>query len=228
MGFLVDNKIKAVAFDIDGTFYPLWKTKLRVALASLCNLPFAIRYNRARRVIRREDSFTPLPPLTKEEYGRRMSSLIYRRCDERTVLRFLKKENTVFTKRYERLFKNIKAYKSVDKVLSLLSDNGYPMGVLSDFPIGTKLRAMGIERFFAVQISSEEIGRLKPSATPFDILAEKLGVEKAAILYVGDSIYKDVEGAHKAGMKSALISAKFSSSADLSVRTWRELEEKLF
>ena len=38
MGFLEDNSIKAVAFDIDGTFYPLWKTKVRVAMASLSSL----------------------------------------------------------------------------------------------------------------------------------------------------------------------------------------------
>ena len=67
MGFLDDNSIKAVAFDIDGTFYPLWKTQLRVALASLSSLPFAVNYNKARQRMRTEDSFLSLPPLSEKE-----------------------------------------------------------------------------------------------------------------------------------------------------------------
>ena len=59
MGFLDDNSIKAVAFDIDGTFYPLWKTQLRVALASLSSLPFAVNYNKARQRMRRYRVFSP-------------------------------------------------------------------------------------------------------------------------------------------------------------------------
>ncbi len=229
MGFLEENGIKAVAFDIDGTFYPLWKTNIRVFIASLPHLIFAMKYNKARQKLREEDSFSSLPVLSREENGKRMVLNMYGRCDEKLLNAFLKKEERVFTRRYESLFKSIKASNGVSEVLSLLKDKKYSMGVLSDFPIGSKLQAMKIESFFPVQISTEEIGRLKPSLTPFEILGEKLGVEKTAILYVGDSIHKDVEGAHRAGMKSALISTKHSdSSADLTVKDWVELRKKLF
>ena len=229
MGFLSDNSIKAVAFDIDGTFYPLKETNRRVLRASIFHLPFALSYNKARQMLRTEDSFLELEPLTREKNARRMCMIMYGKADERTVERFLRKEKKVFTDTYCRLFENIKPYDGVKEVLSLLKEKGYPMAVLSDFPVGTKLRAMGLESFFPVQLSSEDMGRNKPCQTPFVVLGERLGVERASILYVGDSERKDILGARYAGLKSVLISSRGEKSqADLTVSDWKELKEKLF
>ncbi len=230
MGFLEDNDIRAVAFDIDGTFYPLSRTNRRVFRASVFHLPFALRYNSARQALRREDSFLALEKLSRRENAARMCLHMYGKSDSVTVDRFLSMEKRIFTDAYERLFCDIKPYPGVREVLSLLKERGIEMAVLSDFPVGCKLRAMGIDEFFPVQLSSSDVGRLKPSSTPFIVLSQRLGVEPENILYVGDSILKDVEGAGHAGMKSVLISQKGAggSSADLTVRSWDELKEKLF
>lgn len=229
MGFLSLNNIKAVAFDIDGTFYPLFQTNMRVLAASLFHLPFALKYNRARQELRREDSFKSLPLLKKRGNAERMCRLIYDKDDKETVEYFLEKEKRVFTDRYYSLFKNIKPYKGVENLLSLLKDSNYPMAVLSDFPVGSKLLSMGLSSYFPIQLSSEDMGRSKPCLTPFEVLCEKLGVEKENILYVGDSPYKDSLGAKRAGLKSALITkGKETGEADLVVSDWFELKEKLF
>lgn len=229
MGFLLDNNIKAVAFDIDGTFYPLKETNRRVLRASIFHLPFALSYNKARQMLRTKDSFLELEPLTREKNAERMCRIMYGKADERTVSKFLGKEKKVFTDTYSRLFRNIKPYDGVREVLSLLKEKGYPMAVLSDFPVGTKLSAMGLESFFPVQLSSEDMGRSKPCQTPFIVLGEKLGVERGSILYVGDSERKDILGAKYAGLKSVLISSEGKKSeADLTVSDWKELKEKLF
>ncbi len=229
MGFLSRSNIKAVAFDIDGTFYPLSETNRRVLLASIFHLPFALKYNKARQELRKEDSFKSLPLLTHSENAKRMCRLIYGKDDSATVEHFLEKEKRVFTDRYEELFKNIKPYKGVENLLSLLSNRNYPMAVLSDFPVGSKLLAMGLSAYFPIQLSSEDMGRSKPCLTPFEVLGEKLGVERENILYVGDSPYKDSLGAKRAGLKSALITkGKDTGDADLVVSDWFELKEKLF
>ncbi len=229
MGFLSDNAIKAVAFDIDGTFYPLSETHKRVLRASLFHLPFALRYNRARQTLRTHDSFLPLEPLTRETNAERMCSIMYGDDESYRVRKFLGKEKKVFTDRYYELFKNIKPFDGVEDVLSLLKENGYPMAVLSDFPVGSKIKALGFDGYFPVQLSSEDIGRSKPCLTPFIVLSEKLGVKPENILYIGDSPMKDVEGSKRAGMKSVLISSKREKSdADLTVADWKELKEKLF
>lgn len=229
MGFIEDNSIKGVAFDIDGTFYPQWNTKLRVALASLSSLPFALSYNKARQRVRTEDSFLSLPPLTQKERGKRMCSYMWNRESDSDVEYFLEKERRVFFSRYEKSFLSIKAYNGVKEVLEKLEESGIKMGVLSDFPVGTKLKAMGIDSYFPIQLSSEDWGRYKPCLTPFQMLISALDLEPRDILYVGDSLKKDIEGASRAGLRTALLSKKeISCSADIVFRDWNELENKLF
>lgn len=229
MGFLKDNNIKAVAFDIDGTFYPLFQTKKRILEASIFHLPFAIKYNKARQKLREEDSFLSLPPLTREKNAERMCALIYGKSDKATVSRFLEKEKRIFTERYYELFKNIKPYDGVREVLSLLKDNGYDMALLSDFPVGLKIDALGFNGYFSTALCSEDIGRNKPCQTPFKILSEKMGYNSGEILYVGDSLYKDIMGAKSSGMWSALLTkSKDETEADITAAGWYELKEKLF
>ena len=124
---------------------------------------------------------------------------------------------------------SIKAYDNVESVLEKLEERSIRMGVLSDFPVGSKLRAMGIDRFFPIQLSSEDWGRYKPCLTPFEMLISKMDMDPRAILYVGDSLRKDIEGAKRAGLRTALLSKKEESgSADIVFRDWSELDRVLF
>lgn len=228
MGFLKDNGIKAICFDIDGTFYPLKETNLRVVRASLLHLPFALKYNKARQMIRTEDSHLDKPVLTEMEIAERMAKAIYGNGDEEHCRRYLAKVDKVFVKKYEKYFLSVKPYPGVVALLEELKKQGYPMGVLSDFPLGSKLKAMEIEDYFAVKVSSEDIGRYKPCYTPFRVLAEKLGVKSSEILYMGDSQRKDVEGAAGFGMRTVLLTKeKGSSTADITVSDWKELYDIL-
>lgn len=229
MGFLKENGIKGVAFDIDGTFYPLKKTNIRVLKASIFHIPFALSYNKARQIARTEDSFLLLPLLSKHDYGKRMAKSIYGKDDEATVNYFLKKEQRVFTDSYEKSFRSIKSYSGVKELLSLIKESGYQMAVLSDFPIGTKLKSMEIESFFPLQLSSEDSGRFKPCLTPFKMLSDRMELECEEILYIGDSIHKDIDGARSLGFKTCLITDKESyDKASLTVSSWEELKERLF
>ena len=230
MGFLVEEGIKAVCFDIDGTFYPLWKTQLRVALASLRSIFFALRYNKARQRVRTEDSFLSLPPMDERERAARMCSYMWDRDGDDDISYFLEKEEKVFLSFYRRSFSSISPYPGVRRTLEKIEAEGYRMGVLSDFPVGTKIKAMDFDRFFPIQLSSESWGRYKPCLTPFQLLSSAIGVEPHAILYVGDSLSKDIRGASRAGFRTALLDRKNKGSgeADIVFSTWDELYGKLF
>lgn len=229
MGLLEKEHIKVVAFDIDGTFYPLWKTHLRILRASIFHLPFALRYNKARKMMRTQDSFLDLPPLSKEDEIVRMAKLFYKKVDEKKIKRLEEKEKKVFFSSYEKSFLSIRPYKEVIPLLNRLKDEGYTLAIISDFPAGTKLKAMGIEEYFSFVLSAEECGRLKPCFTPFKVLSSSLGVKNEEILYIGDSLYKDAEGSARAGMKAIYIgSEEPSSRVTAKVHDWKELEEVLF
>ena len=88
---------------------------------------------------------------------------------------------------------------------------------------------MKIDKYFPIQLSSEDWGRYKPCLTPFEMLISKMNLEPHAILYVGDSLRKDIEGAKRAGLRTALLSKKEESgSEDILFRDYSELDRVLF
>jgi FMN phosphatase YigB (HAD superfamily) len=93
-----------------------------------------------------------------------------------------------------------------------LADRGYRMGVVSNTPWGTpeylwtgQLERFGFDRYFHVRCFSSHIGYRKPDVRIFRVATEKLGVPPERTLFVGDTPEADVLGAHRAGMRSALI-----------------------
>ena len=65
----------------------------------------------------------------------------------------------------------------------------------------TKLRASGLEPFFGVTIASGEVGFGKPDPRIFTTALERLGVRAGEAIAIGDSLERDVLGAHNAGLR---------------------------
>lgn len=220
MGKAEDWGIKAIAFDIDGTLYPKWQMDIRLAAASVLHLPFAMCYNAMRRRIRREDGLAEMPAGSLEELQRRECLMLY--GSEDSLHAFIDKEQRVFRKPWERLFSSIKPFPGMHEFMEEAS-SGYDLAVLSDFPIGVKLKALGVEEYFSYIASAEDSGHLKPSPVPFRVMLDALGLEPHQVLYVGDSESKDIAGARNAGLRSALISTsrrKVYSIADTVFSSW--------
>jgi FMN phosphatase YigB (HAD superfamily) len=63
-----------------------------------------------------------------------------------------------------------------------------------------RLRAAGLEAYFACIVISDEVGYEKPAPEIFEIALSELGVTAQESLYVGDSIAHDYHGAREAGI----------------------------
>jgi putative hydrolase of the HAD superfamily len=91
--------------------------------------------------------------------------------------------------------------------LELLSDLRlvYPLGLLSNFTHGPAAREIiantGIGPFFDVILISGELGHRKPSPLVFRELIQKLGVDGAHTVYIGDDPQPDIHGAWRAGLQ---------------------------
>ncbi|MDI6826049.1 MAG: HAD family hydrolase [Candidatus Aenigmarchaeota archaeon] len=59
--------------------------------------------------------------------------------------------------------------------------------------------------FFDVIITLDEAGVKKPSKLPFVLAMEELRSKPGEILFVGDSLKRDIKPAEKLGMKTLLI-----------------------
>ena len=228
MSYISEHGIKAVCFDIDGTLYPKSQTNRILVKTALADLPFALRYLMMRRKMREEDGFSDFPLSSADDFKRRELAIMY--GERKDLDWFLEKERSVFHAKWEEEFLSVRMFPGMADFLRDLKKI-VPVAFLTDFPVGTKLKAMGIEDVPQFVICSENIGHLKPSRLPFRLLSERLSLNAEEILYVGDSEKKDVLGARNAGMKSLLITkdarkAK-KSAADLVVSSYAEMREKL-
>jgi putative hydrolase of the HAD superfamily len=81
----------------------------------------------------------------------------------------------------------------------------YRVGLLSNFTHAPAARrildGLGLTPLFHVTLISGELGYRKPHAEVFRELVEGLGVDREAILYVGDDPEPDITGALRAGIR---------------------------
>lgn len=65
----------------------------------------------------------------------------------------------------------------------------------------------GIRDLFSVITFSSDHGHLKPSAHPFSTAIEELDVDRSKIVFVGDSLRRDIAGAKAVGLSAVWIGA---------------------
>jgi beta-phosphoglucomutase len=98
-------------------------------------------------------------------------------------------------------------FSDVIPALTMLCRLGMPMAVLSNF--GRHLRSLlddfGLSSFFDFVVVSSEEQLAKPDARVFERVVEKAGRPRGRLLYVGDHIGDDIEGARGAGLDAVLI-----------------------
>jgi len=84
----------------------------------------------------------------------------------------------------------------------------YPLGMLTNFTHPPAVREiidrMGLGPFFQTVLVSGELGYRKPHPSVFARLVAELGVAAEEILFVGDDLEADVQGARDAGLQAVL------------------------
>ncbi len=98
-------------------------------------------------------------------------------------------------------------YPDVTPALDALAARGLPLAIVSnwDSQLPRLLELRGLAPYFrTVSVSAiEETG--KPGAEIFRRTCERLGVEAAEALHVGDSLRDDYDGARAAGLRALLL-----------------------
>jgi beta-phosphoglucomutase len=103
--------------------------------------------------------------------------------------------------RFDRLFADVLP------ALEALHAWGMPMGVLSNFGthLGNLLQRFDLLRFFDFVIVSSQVGLAKPDPRIFDLVVDQSNRPRHRLLYVGDHLGDDIEGARGAGLDGVLI-----------------------
>jgi len=214
---------EVIAFDIDGTLYPSWRLNIRIIPFFLSHLSFFIHYNRVRKILHRT---APLPDFF--EYQARLLGLEMK-CTSAEAKELIQK---IIYQGLTPYFEKVKPYSNVLETFRKFSEAGYKLAILSDFPPEQKGSIWGVIPYCTMVLGTEQIGALKPSKYPFGILAMAFHVAPEKILYVGNSLKYDIEGASNAGMKTAYLLPFWrkvlhlnSRKADICFKSYRQLQD---
>jgi putative hydrolase of the HAD superfamily len=212
-------KIRAVAFDIDGTLYPNRCLYIRSVPFFLKNINLVKHFRLMRKDVRK---VRPVNSLLKEQSRLLAERMGINNSEAESLL-----VNKIYTD-WQLSFKNMKPYPYVRQVLEELKKEGLRLAVLSDFPAEQKLDYLGLKQYFEVFISSEDSNYLKPNPEGFMLLAEKLKLKPDEILYIGNNYKYDIMGAVNAGLPAAFIGGRRGEQALYAFRfsSYREFMEK--
>jgi len=98
-------------------------------------------------------------------------------------------------------------FDDVQPTLRELVARGKTLGILSNFSTNLEniLHHLGVHRYFKFFVVSAAVGVEKPDPRIFDLTVGAANRPRSEIVYVGDSLFHDVEGAHNAGLAAILL-----------------------
>jgi HAD superfamily hydrolase (TIGR01549 family) len=191
-------KFQAVAFDLDGTLYPNYRLNFRLIPFIIKEQRFLRAMGKARTRLRKSGGGTG------GDFYEAQAKIMGEILGEGTEKVMEKTEKLIY-RGWEDHFKKVRLFPHVVEALDALRENGITLGLLSDFPPETKLKNLEIFEYWDAVVCSERAGFLKPDTAAFLEIAKRMGTAPEKILYVGNNVSYDVAGAHKAGMKAALV-----------------------
>ncbi len=103
-------------------------------------------------------------------------------------------------------YSETRTYPEVKSIFLKFIKKGIKLGIVSDAPrfqAYTRLVELGLEDFFDIILTFDDICALKDTTKPFEKALSLLKVPAKKVLFVGDRPDRDVLNARKVGMKTA-------------------------
>jgi putative hydrolase of the HAD superfamily len=214
------NQLQAVTFDLDGTLYPEYRMLLPTLGLAASHPRLLYCFSRVRKEIR---SMAPV-----EDFRRLQAELMAKHLGS-SVQRAATLIDRLIYGQWLNSLGRLRPFAGLRSIILRLREAGYKTALLSDMPIETKIKHLGLDGLWDCAYSSEESGSLKPNPRAFHRMLETLNLKPARIIYIGNNYEYDVIGASRVGMMTGLISARrhHERRADFNFRNSRELKSFL-
>ena len=210
---------EAVLFDLDNTLYPYApcnEAGKRAALDALRErgheldrAAFDDLYETGRRETKRETRTTAASH-DRHVYFKRG---LYRHAGESDAAGALAAGDAY----WDGFLDAMSLCDGVERVFDALSAAGTDVAVVTNLTTRVQLRKLarlGVDDRIDLLVTSEEVGREKPSALPFTTALSTLDYRPSEALAVGDNPETDVAGANAVGTDTALFVADGDAPAD--------------
>lgn len=201
------HKIKAVIFDVDGTFYSLKKLYNRMyweLFKYYCGHPGEIldlwilhNFIQARE----SNAATLVSDLEKSQYewAAQASRMPLERVQQ-VVQKWI----------FQTALNHIDDchYPEMVKLFVGLGDRGILTAVFSDYPSQAKLARLGLSPQCIVSSTDKDVSRLKPHPKGLQTVVEKFGIAVQDCLFIGDRDDRDGECARRLGMHYLILDSR--------------------
>jgi len=126
---------------------------------------------------------------------------------------------------YEPLSKLARIEPNIKQTLTELKKPGLKLGIVSNtfvngYSLEKHLQQLGLLEFFNVRVYSHEFEFRKPDVRIFEAAAKRIGEPIQNIMFVGDSIYRDIWPALKIGMYAVLKHAYTNTGRKIPQNAW--------
>ncbi|MDQ0233319.1 HAD family hydrolase [Metabacillus malikii] len=114
---------------------------------------------------------------------------------------------TIFHETYVTEQNNITLFPEVEQLLHILYKEEKRLGILTNGEEkhqAMKIKQLGLSRWIPEEMTfiSGTIGHAKPKREVFDYIEQKLDLDQAKTVYIGDNFEKDIIGAKQAGWQA--------------------------
>lgn len=217
------RRLRGVAFDVDGTLYHQLPLRACMALEIAASLlePAADARRRARIAARQLSVFRRTREALKgvDGGGESLQRLQYEQPARSLGCSAEELEAVVARWMHERPLRYLAhcRRRGLVRFFRHLSERGYRVGVLSDYPAAAKLAALDVAPYVDATFCATDatVNALKPHPRGFLRMCEALELPPADVLYVGDRPDVDLAGAHAAGMPCALVGSRMRAQRAL-------------
>lgn len=199
--------VRLVVFDVDGTLYDQAKLRIRMIASLLGN---CLRHPSEYKLIRVISTYRHCREQLGEEESADVGRLQYEHpaavlglsaeTVQRMVDPWIHKRSLPFLPQCR--------FPDVDRFISWLRQRGTTIAVLSDYPAGDKLEALGIRADIVVSGIDSEVDRLKPHPAGLEQILRVGQVEPTQALMIGDRDDRDGECARRLGVPYLLKVSK--------------------
>jgi len=199
--------MKAVGFDLDNTLIDFMKFKEETAEAAAKAMVEAGLKEDPSKVSKQIFEIYDEYGI---EYQKTFSSLLWEKQEIRDFRKFEKIQQAGIIAYQRKKFKSLNTYPGVKNTLEKINEElNESIYIITDAPRNKAWQRMyitGLYPYFKTKnvFTLDKTNERKPSLKPFKAFLKETGFEPEEVLFVGDSLERDVKGASRAGLKTAL------------------------
>ena len=190
--------IKAVIFDLDNTLLDFIKMKREAVMNALLSM------KEAGLEIDIEDSYKKVMSIYESEGWEHQQVFDKFLNDQIGYVdnKYLAAAIVAYRRGKEA---NLKAYPNVHRTLNHLMKSGIRLAIVSDAPsreAWMRIYYLNLHHMFDAVVTFDDSKERKPSPKPFNLVLEKLDLNKEEVVMIGDWPERDVVGANSLGIKT--------------------------